>query len=273
VELQLADRTVGDRTELAQSYQVTQPLVVLEDSLTDRTVELLNTPLITGLILVIGAIALYLELSAPGITIGGLIAGFCFTLFFWSHFLGGTAGWLEVILVLAGAVFLAVELFILPGFGVAGIAGLLLIAAGIVMASQHHVIPQSPRALAQLGNSLLVLAGAGVASVLGIVMLSYFYGSVPLLNRLVLRAPVSSDLTPPAHGGKPPAALPPLRRLQAGVGDWGVADSPLRPAGKAVFGDEYLDVVTDGSYVERGTQVRIIEISGNRIVVRACAQQ
>jgi membrane-bound serine protease (ClpP class) len=47
-----------------------------------------------------------------------------------------------------------------------------------------------------------------------------------------------------------------------------VAESPLRPAGKARFGDEYLDVVTDGSYVERGHAVRIIEISGNRVMVR-----
>ena len=72
----------------------------------------------------IGAVALYFELSAPGIGLGGLIAGLCFTLFFWSRFLGGTAGWLEVILVLAGAAFLAVEIFVLPGFGIAGITGL-----------------------------------------------------------------------------------------------------------------------------------------------------
>lgn len=75
-----------------------------------------------------------------------MTAGLCFTLFFWSRFLGGTAGWLEVILVLAGAAFLALELFVLPGFGIAGILGLLLMTAGIVMASQNHLIPQSPRA-------------------------------------------------------------------------------------------------------------------------------
>ncbi len=57
-------------------------------------------------------------------------------------------------------------------------------------------------------------------------------------------------------------------RFPVGVGDWGVAESPLRPAGKAIFGDDYLDVVTDGSFVDKGKQVRVIEISGNRIVVR-----
>jgi membrane-bound ClpP family serine protease len=51
------------------------------------------------------------------------------------------------------------------------------------------------------------------------------------------------------------------------VGDWGVATSPLRPAGKARFGDRRLDVMTDGSFVEQGQQVRILAIQGNRITV------
>jgi membrane-bound serine protease (ClpP class) len=63
-----------------------------------------------------------------------------------------------------------------------------------------------------------------------------------------------------------------VRRYQASVGDCGVAESPLRPAGRAIFGEEYLDVVTDGSYVERGRQVRIVQMSGNRIVVREIDQ-
>ena len=54
-----------------------------------------------------------------------------------------------------------------------------------------------------------------------------------------------------------------------GVGDLGIAHSPLRPAGKARFGESYLDVVTDGDFIERGSQLCITEIAGNRIVVRS----
>jgi membrane-bound serine protease (ClpP class) len=194
-----------------------------------------------------------------------LISGLCFTLFFWSRFLGGTAGWLEVILVLAGVVFLAAELFVIPGFGVAGVAGLLLILAGVVMASQDHLVPQSPRAMSQMWNSLIVVLGSGVASLAGIVVLSRYFGSVPVLNRLILRTPTSSDATTKGEQAKP---LPPTVGIQVRVGDCGIADSPLRPSGRAKVGEEYLDVVTDGSFVESGAQVRIIDISGNRIVVR-----
>lgn len=269
VELQLATATVAERSELSDYFAVADPpLIVLRRTTLDIAIDVLNHPLITGLLLATGAVALYLELSAPGIGVGGLISGLCFTLFFWSRFLGGTSGWLEIILVLAGVIFLAVELFVLPGFGIAGTAGLLLMAAGIIMASQNHLIPQSPRGMQQLGTSLLVLLGSGIMSLIGFAILSRVYGSVPILNRLVLRAPAAGDaraspLADRQHNSECGPQQPPIS-----VGAVGVSNSPLRPAGRAVFGDNYLDVVTDGSFVERGQQVRVIDISGNRIVVR-----
>ena len=269
VELQLATATVGDLAGLQQRYAVRRPFVMLQHGAVDTAVDVLNMPLMTVLLFVIGATALYVELSAPGIGLGGLVAGLSFTLFFWSRFLGGTAGWLEVILVLSGAAFLAVEIFVLPGFGIAGIMGLLLMGAGIVLASQNHLIPQSARGIQELGTSLVVLAASGGLSLVAAVVLSRYVGSIPVLNRLVLHAPSAS---PQGTADGPRKPLPPVRRYQACVGDWGVAESPLRPAGKAIFGEEYLDVVTDGSYVERGCRVRIVQMSGNRIVVREIDQ-
>jgi membrane-bound serine protease (ClpP class) len=265
VELKLAVATVSDQAELEQRYPTAQPLVVLQRNAVDTTVELLNSPWITAVLFIVGATALYIEFSAPGIGLGGLVAGLCVTLFFWSRFLGGTAGWLEVILVVAGAIFLAVEIFVIPGFGVTGIIGLLLMGTGIVLASQNHALPQSTRGLHEMVVSLGVLAGSGLVSLVLAAFLTRHYGSLPVFNRLVLRAPSAADALASTAAGKP---LPPVRRFQAQVGDQGVAESPLRPAGKARFGDEYLDVVTDGSYVERGHTVRIIEISGNRVMVR-----
>lgn len=269
VELQLAAATVKDRSELEERFAVANPpLVSLRRNALDIAVDVLNHPLVTGLLLVVGAIALYVELSAPGISVGGLLAGLCFTLFFWSRFLGGTSGWLEIILVIAGIVFLAVELFVLPGFGVAGTVGLMLMAAGIIMASQNHLIPRTTRGMHQLGTSLLVLLGSGIVSLIGFAVLSRIHGSIPLLNRLVLRAPSAAESNQAGAPSTAWADTAPEPRYPAAVGDMGISDSPLRPAGRARFGDAYLDVVTDGSFVDRGQRVRIIQISGNRIVVR-----
>lgn len=265
VELRLANALVNDQAELERRYPSAKPLLILQRTAVDTAVQLLNTPLITALLFIVGATALYIEFSAPGIGLGGLVAGLCVTLFFWSRFLGGTAGWLEVILVVAGAIFLAVELFVIPGFGVTGIVGLLLMGSGIVLASQNHAIPQSARGLHELVVSLGVLAGSGIVSVVLAAFLTRHFGSIPIFSSLVLRAPAAADTLADASTGKP---LPPARRFLVAVGDQGVAESPLRPAGKACFGDEFVDVVTDGSYVERGRTVRIIEISGNRVMVR-----
>jgi membrane-bound serine protease (ClpP class) len=270
VELDLAEGLASSREQLRRHYQLEAEFLVLKSGGVDTAVYILNLPLVTGLLFVIGLIALYVELSAPGLSVGGLIAGLCFTLFFWSRFLGGTSTWLEVLLFLAGVVFLGVEVFVLPGFGVAGVAGLLLILASVILASQEFVIPNTERQLETLAGTLLVVAGSGVAFVIAAAVLSRYFGSIPLFNKLVLQPPNANahHALDPKQAKTSGAALSPIGGHAVHVGDWGIAISPLRPAGKVRFNDDYVDVVTEGSFVDSGRQVRIIDISGNRIVVR-----
>ena len=84
---------------------------------------------------IVGGLALYIELHAPGLGIGGFISFVCFALFFWSHFLEGTAGWLEVTLFVTGCICLLTEIFVLPGFVIFGLGGGVLILTSIVLAS------------------------------------------------------------------------------------------------------------------------------------------
>ena len=124
VELEIAQGNASSRPEIAEELDLDLAnITVYRPTMIDYTVHILNNPLVTGLIILVGLIALWVELSAPGLGIGGLISGLCALLFFWSHFLGGTAGLLEVTLFVAGIAFIAAELFVIPGFGVAGITG------------------------------------------------------------------------------------------------------------------------------------------------------
>ena len=266
VELGLAEATLSSREEVAQRYGLDGNLPVLESTFVDTAVYILNRPLVTGLLFVIGLVALYLEFSAPGISLGGLTAGLCFTLFFWSRFMGGTAGWLEVILFLAGLVFLGVELFVIPGFGVTGLTGFLLILSSLVLASQRFVIPESNQDLITLGTSLLVVLLSGAAFMVSGLILTWYLGTIPLLGKLVLPAP-DADAAPVEESALAGTATA-EGRYQLQVGEIGVADSPLRPAGRVRFGDQYVDVVTEGSFVDQGTHVRILQIRGNHILVR-----
>lgn len=276
VELTLAQANVRDPIELRERYQLTAEMTVLETNWVDTTVMILNNPFVTGLLFVVGLIAMYVEFCAPGVGVGGLISGLCFMLFFWSRFLGGTSGWLEILLFCTGVVFLLVEVFVLPGFGIAGVTGILLMLTGILMASQDFR-PQDGLQPSAAASTLAVVAGSGVLALIGAALVTRYFGGIPFLKQLALPPPADSDgpaaMTPAKPGEKfVPVSTgmngPAAPGISIHVGDWGVAESLLRPAGKAIFGGEYFDVVTEGSFVDKGRQVRVVQIRGNHIVVR-----
>jgi membrane-bound serine protease (ClpP class) len=273
IELQLAEGLAKDRGELADVLGLAERPLVLQATSVDTAVFILNLPFVTGLLFVIGLIALYIEFSSPGMSVGGLVSLLCFALFFWSRFLGGTAELLEVVLFVTGAIFIAVELFVIPGFGVAGVAGLLLMLLGVVMAGQSFLVPHTSRELGTLSTSLLVVTCSGAAFVAAAALISRHFGSIPILNRLALEPAAGEDDAQygkrATEDGKRASTPAGASLLGVDVGDWGVAASALRPAGKAMFGDRRLDVMTDGSFVDQGRQVRILAIQGNRVTVCA----
>ncbi len=267
VELQLATATADDETALWQRYPVEKEVIRLDQTAVDQAVFVLNHWLVTGLLVAVGLIALFVELSAPGISIGGLVAGLCFALFFWSRFLGGTAAWLEVVLFLCGLVFLLIELFVLPGFGIAGVAGILLMGVSLVLASQSFLIPGTASEFSKMTVSLATLVAAVMAViVLGSVIVART-GQIPVLNRLVLNSPPVEVVG--VGGASQAIAVSAAERWGLELGQEGVARSALRPAGRCRFGDRDVDVVADGAFIKHGTRVRVIDISGHRVMVSA----
>jgi membrane-bound serine protease (ClpP class) len=266
VELTLAQGHQSSREKLAAEFGFElEKTKVLKPNIKDATVYHLNRPFATFLLVTIGLIALYFELSAPGIGIGGLISGLCAILFFWSKFFGGTGGWLEVILFAAGAFFLIMELFIIPGFGVPGIAGLALMFASVFLASQNFVIPDSADQWNKSLTTLVMLLLSGFGFITAAFFITKHFGSLPIFNRLILSPPPEreEDGAKLDSDGKPiPQSHPVIS-----VGDWGTADSLLRPAGRAKFAGRSFDVISDGQFIDPGTQVRVISIKGNIITV------
>ena len=269
VELGLADGNASSRGALEKRFQLREPLAILKPTGVDTAVYILNLPIVTGLLVLIGLVALYIEISAPGIGLGGLVAFLCFGLFFWSRFLGGTAGWLEVVLFLSGVAFLAVELFVTPGFGVAGVTGLLLLLASLVLAGQSFIVPTTESQWGTMGTTLAVLGISATVFLIAAIGMSYYFGTIPILSRLALTPPDPSTTKP---GGAVGAAGHQVHASGVKVGDLGIADSPLRPAGRVRFGDDYVDVVTEGAFVDAGAEVRVMQIRGNRVVVRVVDQ-
>ncbi|MEK6608051.1 MAG: NfeD family protein [Myxococcota bacterium] len=156
---------------------------------------------------------------------------------------GGTSfGLVAGALVVLGIVLLAIELLVIPGFGVVGVLGIAAIAGGGLVAWSK---------LGPLGGMLAF--GAGIAAAAALL---WAFKHSPIASSLVLG---ESHAGFRAHEGG----------LSALVGKDGVADTPLRPAGSATFGETRVDVVTDGVFVEAGTPVRVVGVEGMRVVVEA----
>jgi membrane-bound ClpP family serine protease len=192
------------------------------------------------------------------------VAGVCFLLFFWSRYLEGTAGWLEVLLFLGGVGCILLELFVLPGVAIFGLGGGLMIIVSLILASQTFVLPHNDYQLAQLRDSLLGLIGAGVGVVLVAMLMRRYLPHTPFFSHVVLEPPSDAELEDLAHR----EAIVDFHHL---LGHQGVATTQLTPSGKARFGNELVAVTTDGEVISRGTEVLVVEVHGNRVVVQSAA--
>lgn len=270
-ELRISQQHFDSFESFEVALKLERPWTVRKYGFTDRVVDFLNNFWITVLLLIVGIVALFIEIASPGISVGGLLALLCFSLFFWSHFMGGTAGWLEVILFVTGLACLMVELFILPGFGLAGAMGVGLLLLSLIMATLDFVFPTSSEQWNQLGSSLLSITTAVVVGGIGIGLVLHYLGSIPALNRLTLQPPKLDD--PISNKSKDaaeesrPLMVTEGRAAGLKVGDEGVTESVLRPSGRALIQGRSVDVVADGKYIEPGQRVKVIDVRGNRLIV------
>lgn len=217
-------------------------------------------PWLGPLLIFVGFTAFSMEMSAPGLGIPGFVSLICFMFFFWMKFLSGTAEWLEVILFVGGALCILVEVLILPGVGVFGIGGLLMVISAILLMSQTFVIPQNPYQFGQTTRALMSVVAACVGVVMGLVALRYLLPGTPLFRHLVMPGPNSEEMLEQEQREY-------IVRYDTLIGETGTAVTPLRPAGKAMFGDQVVAVVSDGGLLATGDAVKVIEVHGNRIIV------
>jgi membrane-bound serine protease (ClpP class) len=216
---------------------------------------------VTVILVIVGFIGLILELKVPGTTVPGIVAALCFILLFWAWApVSGQLAWLAGLLFLLGLILILLEVFVLPGFGVAGVIGILLMLASIVLVTLDK-IPENGSQWVAVGARMSIyvfaLIGAGVASFL----IARFLPKVPVANRMVLAPTAEREATDPT-------ILPGAAQAASLLGAIGVASTVLRPAGTVQFGEEFVDVVSDGGFIPAGTRVQVVEVEGTRIVVK-----
>ncbi|MEZ6060509.1 MAG: NfeD family protein [Planctomycetaceae bacterium] len=268
-ELGLAEPPCADLDELRLRLGLPEDtdLTPVTASWVDTMVFMLRSGFGGFALITLGILCMYVELHLPS-GFFGILSAIFFALFFWSRYLGGTAGTLELVMFVLGIGLLLMEIFLIPGFGVFGVTGILLMFGSLVMASHTFSGMSAGESFEKSMGSLGTLAGALVTVIVVATVLNRFLPSIPFLNRLILTPPgyVAADENSPHLN--PELLNSGLAAGPVTVGQRGIASSTLRPSGKGSFGEQFLDVVSDGAYIDHGTLIEVIRVSGNRVVVR-----
>ena len=233
----------------------------------EEMVRWLRSPAVMGVLVLGILLGVYVEFNTPGLGLPALLAATCLTILVCSRFLIGMANWIEIAVLCIGFILIMLEIFVIPGFGVAGFAGIICIFAGLLgmlVKNQPGEIPwpKGTEAWILFTDGLFGMAVGFLAFVVIAVFLAKYIDQIPVLKTFVLKASLAKPQITVSKTCEPQT---PAASLTAG--QTGRVVSALRPAGKVEFDGCVVDVVADGAFIEKDKTVRIIESHGNRVVV------
>ena len=234
-------------------------VVTLELNWAERLVRFFSSSVVSPFLLSLGFLGLLIEIRTPTFGLAGTMGLISLGLFFGSNMIVGLAGLEDVLIVGAGLVLLGIEAFVVPGFGIFGVAGIVAILAGLYMSLLGNIptMPDFTRAAWVLTSSMLLLIGSAWALI----------RTLPSSSRLAESGIFLLAKTASAIGYESAEVRSDL------VGKHGTAITDLRPAGTALVGDERIDVVSESEWISAGTPVKILSAEGYRHIVRSVSEQ
>jgi membrane-bound serine protease (ClpP class) len=219
-------------------------------------VRFLTHPIVSGLLLTFGVLGIFFELQMPGWGISGTLGAVFLALFFGGHYLAGLASVLDVLLFFAGIGLLALELFVIPGFGVAGVSGILCILISVYLALVKRPIPQFSWDFQRTNTVALIFLFALAGIIVGTIVIWKVFPNTRLKKLLVLMETEEAALGYTAGDS-----------LESMVGLSGMSLTSLRPAGKALIAQQPIEVQTLGEFIEKDRAVRVVKVMGNKVFV------
>ena len=225
----------------------------------ERFVRFFSSSVVSPFLLSLGFLGLLVEIRTPTFGLAGTMGLISLGLFFGSNMIVGLAGLEDVLIVGAGLVLLGIEAFVVPGFGIFGVAGIVAILTGLYMSLLGNIptMPDFTRAGWVLISSMLLLIGSAWALI----------RTLPSSSRLTESGIFLLAKTASAIGYESAEVRSDL------VGKHGTAITDLRPAGTAIIGDERIDVVSESEWISAGTPVKVLSAEGYRHIVRSVSEQ
>ncbi|MEX2656034.1 MAG: NfeD family protein [Balneolales bacterium] len=230
-------------------------LVDVDERWEESVIRFFSSPVLQSLLMLMMLGGLYFELQSPGLGFAGGIAALGALLFFLPMYIMGLAEIWEILVVLIGIGLIAVEIFVLPGVGIAGVAGAILLLFGLFASLVGNVGFSFP-SLDDMSTELWTILLTLLLAIVFIVSTIRYVMKTTVFGRLVLTRSTDTASGYTSYDSKDDL-----------MGREGVTLTTLRPSGTARFGDRRVDVVSDGDYIEKGTKIKVVATDSGRVMV------
>jgi len=219
----------------------------------ESIVRFLTNPVVASLLMTFGFLGILFELQQPGWGVSGSIGAVCLALALGSGYIAELASVTDLLIIFVGILLLLIEMIVIPGFGIAGIGGIVIVVFGLY----RLLLPDIP-----VGEEVTDMAMNGltigiIGGLIGLVLLFKLMTKTKFWKKLA-----TPDVQDHERGYDTSLGLEDM------VGQNGSADTDLHPSGWAIIDDKRIFVVSEGTFIEDGEKVKIIKVDGNRVVVR-----
>ncbi len=258
-ELGILDARAESLEELLEDAGLDGATVVtVKENWAERIARILTQPVVSSLLMTFGFLGLMIEFYTAGFGITGIIGISCLLLFFFGHMIVQLAGLEELLIFSVGLVLIGLEIFVFPGFGVAGILGLLAVIVALVLSLVGIEIDIAFQA-GLMEQALIQVFVAVILSGVGTLVVLKYLPSLPPVRRLILARSLRAEDGAVARNVLPDTLL----------GRVTVVETDLRPVGMGRIDGKRVELQTRGEYIRKGTRVRVVSTNDAVLLVRA----
>jgi len=250
----IADGTAENMEALLDSLGYSSVDVIeSRENWSEAVVRFLTNPVVASLLTTFGFLGILFELQSPGWGIPGFVGLTCLILSLSASYIAELATVSDMIFILSGLALLLLEILVIPGFGVVGVGGIGFIVYGLYLL----LLPEVP-----VGEEILDQAMDGfLIGIVGAIIGLY------LLGRIMIKTKFWEQLTAPDVQKKEDGYANTFG-WESLTGENGIADSDLHPSGWVKVSNQRVFVVSEGEFIEKGTEIKVMSVDGNRILVR-----
>lgn len=229
-----------------------------ELSISEKIIAIFLNPFISGILILVIIGGIYFELQTPGVGFPLFAAIISLLLYLVPYYLNGLAAYWEIIALFVGLVLLGAEIFIIPGFGVAGVLGIGLTLTSLILIMLNNDFFNFE--FVPLGD-IIVASFATIGGLTGGALL-LFFGGAKLTQTKAFKRIALTDIQEVSQG------YTTNFNAKEMLGKKGIAYTVLRPSGRVKIDEEIYDAFTRGDYIERGDAIEVVDTEGNTLKVR-----